>query len=280
MGHGLKDLARRLLGALGLEVHRKSVLPPDALDRQTLAAVLSHVASLGLRPATVIDVGAAEGTFTRVCRQVFPLASYVLVEPLDEFAAALAELQRSVPGMRICRAAAASQTGEVTFHVHSDLYGSSLLLEKEGGPVNGTPRTVPAVTLDKLMGTEGTNGPFLLKLDVQGAELEVLAGAPGTLAASEVVIIEVLLYQAFENGPQLADVVTFMKARGFVVYDICGFLYRPLDGALASMDIAFVKEGSAFRASSRFATVEQRDEMNRRFAAAHRAREANRRGSQ
>jgi FkbM family methyltransferase len=280
MGRGPKDLARRLLGAFGLEVHRKSVLPPEATDRQTLDAVLVHAASLGFSPATVVDVGAAEGTFTRVCRQVFPLASYVLVEPLHEFSAALAELQGSVPGMRICRAAAASQTGEATFHVHSDLYGSSLLLEKEGGPVNGTPRTVPAVTLDELMGAEGLNGPYLLKLDVQGAELEVLAGAPRTLAASEVVVMEVLLYRAFENGPQLADVVAFMKARRFVAYDIYGFLYRPLDCALASVDIVFVKEDSVFRASSRFATVEQREEMNRRFAAAHRAREANRRGSQ
>lgn len=275
MGHGLKDLARRLFGALGLEVHRKNVLPLDTLDRQTLAAVLSHVASLGLKPATVIDVGAAEGSFTRACKLIFPRASYVLIEPLQEFAAALAELRLSVPGVSVRQVAAASRAGEVTFHVHSDLYGSSLLLENEGGPVNGTPRTVPAVTLDELVGAEGASGPFLLKLDVQGAELDVLAGAPRTLAASELVVAEVSLYQAFENGPQLADVIAFMKARGFVAYDVYGFLYRPLDGALACVDIAFVKENSAFRASSTFATVEQRDEMNRRFAAAHGARAAN-----
>ncbi len=274
MGHGLKDLARRLLGALGLEVHRKSVLPPDTQDRQTLAVVLSHVASLGLRPATVIDVGAADGTFTRACRQIFPQASYVLIEPLQEFTAALAELRRAVSGVSVHQVAAASRAGEVTFHVHSDLYGSSLLLENEGGQVNGTPRTVAAVTLDELIATEGARGPFLLKLDVQGAELDVLDGAPRTLAASELVVAEVSLYQAFENGPQLADVVAFMKARGFVAYDIYGFLYRPLDGALACVDIAFVKENSAFRASSTFATAEQREEMNRRFAAAHGARAA------
>jgi hypothetical protein len=38
-----------------------------------------------------------------------------------------------------------------------------------------------------------------------------------------------------------------MKDRGFVVYDICGFVQRPLDGALAQVDLAFVKENGHFR---------------------------------
>ncbi len=272
----MKRFARRAFGALGLEVRRKSALPPEAPACRSLLAVLSHAASLGLAPATVIDVGAAEGTFTGMCRHVFPRASYLLVEPLEEFAAALDELRRSVPDVRVRRAAAASQAGEVTLHVHADLYGSSLLLEREDGRVNGTPRTVPAVTLDELVGTDGARVPFLLKLDVQGAELEVLGGASATLAASEFVIMEVQLYRAFEGGSQLADVVGFMKARGFAAYDICGFLYRPLDGALAAMDVAFVREDGVFRASGAFATKAQREELDRRFAAAHRAREQNR----
>ena len=273
---GLKAVARWVLGALGLEVRRRSELPPEAPDRRSMHTVLAHAASLGLAPATVVDVGAAEGTFTRTCRQVFPQATYLLVEPLAEFAAALGALQRSAPGMRVRHAAAAVRSGEATLHVHADLYGSSLLLEREGGEVNGTPRTVPAVTVDEIVAAERAAPPFLLKLDVQGAELDVLGGAPRTLAGADLVIVEVLLYQAFEGGPQLADVVAFMRSNGFAAYDLCGFLYRPLDGALAAMDVAFVKENGALRASPIFATAAQREEMNRRFAAAHQAREASR----
>jgi FkbM family methyltransferase len=270
----LKNAARRLLGALGLEVRRRSVLPPDADERRTRLAVLSHAASLGFAPTTVIDVGAAEGTFTRECRQVFPLASYVLVEPLQEFAEPLARLGRSASGIRVHAAAAAGRPGRVRIHVHPDLDGSSLLLEAEGGTVNGTPRSVEAITLDGLLETDGLAGPILLKLDVQGAELEVLAGAPRTLSATEFVLAEVSFYQAFENGPQLADIVTYMKARGFAAYDVCGFLYRPLDGALAQADVAFVREDGLFRRSRAFATPAQRKALDRRFAAAHRARAA------
>ncbi len=271
MGKPLRSTARRFFGALGLEVHRKSVLPPVNDDRRTLRGVLSHAASLGFAPATVIDVGAAEGSFTKECLHVFPQASYVLVEPLQEFAPALARLQASMPGMTVRHAAAASRAGSVTLHVHSDLDGSSLLLEAEGGAVNGTPRAVEAITLDGLVAAYGLAGPFLLKLDVQGAELDVLEGASRTLSASDLVLAEVSFYQAFENGPQFADVVNYMKARDFVAYDLCGFLYRPLDGALAQADAAFVKEGGIFRRSRAFATAGQRAELDRRFAAAHAA---------
>lgn len=271
MGTGMRRLARRLFGALGLEVRRKSVLPREARGARTLRDVLDYAASIGFAPATVIDVGAAVGAFTRTCRQVYPAASYVLVEPLEEFDAALAALEGSAPGVRVHRAAAASHPGTVTFHVHRDLFGSSLLLEAEGGGVDGTPRTVKAVTLDSLADADGLTGPFLLKLDVQGAELEVLAGAQRTLAASELVVAEVSFYRAFEDGPQLEDVVRFMKERGFAAHDIFGFLYRPLDGALAQADVVFVKENGLFRRSRAFATPAQRAELDRRFAASRAA---------
>jgi len=45
---------------------------------------------------------------------------------------------------------------------------------------------------------------------------------------------------------------------GFVAYDIFGFLYRPLDNALAQTDMIFVRENGPFRATHIFATPEQR----------------------
>jgi hypothetical protein len=72
------------------------------------------------------------------------------------------------------------------------------------------------------------------------------------------VLLEVSLFQFFRGGPQLHDIVAAMKARGFVAYDICGQGYRPLDGALAQVDMVFVKEEGMLRRSHAFATAEQR----------------------
>jgi hypothetical protein len=80
----LKQAARWLFDALGVEMRRKSALPTDVADRQTLQAVLTHAASIGFSPVTVIHAGAAEGTVTRARHRVFPSATYVLVESLVE----------------------------------------------------------------------------------------------------------------------------------------------------------------------------------------------------
>lgn len=69
------------------------------------------------------------------------------------------------------------------------------------------------------------------------------------------------LFQCVEDGPQFFDIVAFLKQKGFAVYDIVGHNYRPIDHALAEVDIVFVKEKGMFRASHLFASPEQRKEQ-------------------
>jgi hypothetical protein len=112
-------------------------------------------------------------------------------------------------------------------------------------------------------------GPYLIKVDVQGAELQVLAGAQRTLQEAEAVILEVTLFGTMIGGPQVYDVVSQMKECGFVVYDICGFEYRPLDGALSQIDAVFVREGGRLRASHAYSTPEGRTEQFAKTQALH-----------
>jgi hypothetical protein len=94
--------------------------------------------------------------------------------------------------------------------------------------------------------------PDLIKLDLQGAELDALEGAPESLKRAKAVLLEVSMID-FEKGmPVIGDVVAFMKAKGHVVYDILGLWHRPLDGALAQGDLLFVPETSALRADRRY----------------------------
>jgi Methyltransferase FkbM domain len=98
------------------------------------------------------------------------------------------------------------------------------------------------VTVDEVCAEKNLNGPYLIKVDVQGAELQVLAGATRTLREAEAVILEVTLFGTIISGPQFSDVVAFMKQCRFVAYDFCGFLYRPFDKALSQVDLVFVRE--------------------------------------
>ena len=119
-------------------------------------------------------------------------------------------------------------------------------------------RSVPAISLDQLATRLSLMGPFLLKVDVQGAELSVLAGADQILAQAEYVLLEVSFFRFFAGGPVMGEVIEYMRARGFVPYDVLGFQYRPWDGALAQVDLAFTREQGPLRAVQLYATADQR----------------------
>jgi FkbM family methyltransferase len=240
----------RLLAPLGLTLQRT-----PGPGRATVERALGRLPELGVDPRTVIDVGAAYGDWSEVAGRLFPNAQLLLVEPLAEFAPFLKERKRRLPRATVIAAAAGRSAGTATLHVHPDLVGTSLRVEPELG---ATGREVPVVTIDDLIEREGADGPFVLKLDVQGGELDALAGASSTLPRTELVQLETLLFPFYEGAPGLAEVVSFMHDAGFVVYDVVDLGYRPLDGALSQVDLLFVPEASALRRHREYATAEQR----------------------
>jgi FkbM family methyltransferase len=264
MNAALKRGVNHVLDLMGLELRRKPKSSPSNA-RPTFAVALEQLSRLGFRPRTVIDVGVAFET--RELYRAFPDAKFLLIEPLTEFEPFLKKICSEFEAQYVL-AAAGEAPGTAMLNVHTDqLDSSSLLAEVEGTSVDGIKRQVQIVTIDDLCLERGLVGPYLLKADVQGAELKVLAGASRTLHETEVVVLEVTLLGTMFGGPQLFDAVAYMKERGFVVYDIWGFLYRPLDGALAQVDIAFVREDGCFRQSHAFATTEQRSAMKWAFPA-------------
>jgi FkbM family methyltransferase len=253
----IKHFAVRLFNALGLDIRR---IRPATPARDSMAGGLAQLARLGFQPRTVIDAGVANAT--PELYSTFPSASILLIEPLAEFEPFLQKICSTYNAQYVL-AAAGSAPGSATFHVHADKFSSSLLTEVEGPGVDGAPRTVPVVTVDQLCAEKKLSGPYLIKLDVQGAELQVLAGAARTLQQTEAVILEVSLFGTMIGGPQFFDIVSYMKGAGFVAYDIFAVNYRPLDGALAQVDMIFVREDGFFRQSHAFATPEQREAQNR-----------------
>lgn len=264
----MKRLLQRFFRQFGLEIRRRNGKARTHLgpDRDSLDGVLRQISEAGFIPATVIDVGAAMGMFTRTCHSVFPNATYLLVEPLQEYLPLLTQVSRDIPQARFELAAATTNGGSATLNVHPDILGSSLYREaEEGSDVNGAPRQVHAIRLDHWVKEQGGMSPYLIKIDVQGAELDVLEGGQVILADTDVVILEVSLFRFFQQGPVFHDVLEYMKARGFVPYDFLGPQYRPIDDALSQIDIVFVKEDGRLRQIHSYATPEQRKRQNQRF---------------
>jgi FkbM family methyltransferase len=245
---------KRLLARSGVEVRRTRSPGP----RRTLAEVLAHAVARGFAPATVIDVGVAHGTPDLYA--AFPDARLLLVEPLAEYRAVLDDL-RARRGAEVALAAAGPAAGTATLTVHRALACSSLVGERAGDDAATAQREVPVVRLDALCRERALPGPYAIKVDVEGAELDVLGGATGILDEAELVLLETSLFRFNGANPQLADVACAMRDLGFAVYDVYGGHLRPLDGALAQLDVAFVREDGPFRRSHAYATPAQADAL-------------------
>jgi FkbM family methyltransferase len=137
-----------------------------------------------LRPGgCFIDVGANIGFFSLLAATLAgPDGQVIAVEPVPanaDLIKANATLNR-FNNVTVVRAAAgaANRTGDLILARH---HGGAALASAPTPPDARGRLSVPVVTLDGLVSHLGLPPPTMVKIDVEGAELEVLAGMPGTL---------------------------------------------------------------------------------------------------
>jgi FkbM family methyltransferase len=249
----IKNAIRRLVNRFGYDI--RPLVQESRKIRTTIGESFSLMRKLGFQPKTVVDVGVASGTMELY--RAFPDSYFLLIEPLKEFESDLISISKQYRGSYIL-AAAGSSSGEVTFNLHKNhLDGSSLYKENMGTEADGYEITVPMIRIDDIIKDKQLIGPYLIKVDVQGAELDALEGAQQALLEAEVVVLEVSLFEFMKGAPQFFDVVSYMKNRGFAAYDIILGWNRPLDNALGQIDIVFVKDKGMFRQDHSYSTIEQ-----------------------
>jgi FkbM family methyltransferase len=202
--------------------------------------VLLRAQKRGFSPQLIFDIGASNGQWTRDCRRYFADARYVLADPLESNRAALEQLARDEAGIHIWPGVAGAEVGRIELFHHGD---QSSVLASQDFP--GVRRTVDVTTVDHLFEAQACPAPVLLKADVQGYELEVLKGASRCLESTEMLILELSFRQIYADSPFADEIIAYVGARGFRIYEICSYLQRPTDRDLVQSDFVFVHETSA-----------------------------------
>lgn len=224
----------RLLRPLGAKVVSSSA---DASSAPfDMRSAVRRIAGHGLPIRSVIDIGASDGSWSLDAMKIFPDASFLAVEPLQERRAALERLQRRHGNFSYELCAAGEADGaRAALSVSDDLDGSTV------GGRDGRPRSVPVMTVDTLAEQHGLQGPFLLKFDTHGYELPILAGARATLARTSVIVMEAYNFKVSDHALRFPEMCLHLEQRGFRCSDVAGLLLRGRDRCLWQMDLVFTR---------------------------------------
>ena len=212
--------------------------------RSFAAARDELIASRGVD--VVLDVGANAGQYGELLRERGYRGRLVSLEPVAEAFAELEGRARADGNWTAVRVAASDADGELTLNVTGDSRSSSVLERNEqfAGVPGWEPkesRTVAARRLDGLV-------PELLrreeraylKLDVQGYERTVLAGAGAGLDRFEAIELELSVSPLYEGQPALAEMLPLLAERGFRPVSLEPILLDG-DGMLMELDGLFAR---------------------------------------
>jgi FkbM family methyltransferase len=202
---------------------------------------LHAVAGLGLAPDVIVDIGADSGGWTQMALSAFPAARIVMIEARPECEPQLARVRAAAPARVGYELALLGDhcAPEIPFFVAGT--GSSLYVENTSFPQRRI--TLPMTTLDAVMAKHAPSGEVFLKLDVQGAELDIIKGAPRTLERTSLILLEASLVEYNQGAPRLAETVAFMRERDYLLFDIWDL--RRIGPVLAQVDLVFARRGSA-----------------------------------
>jgi FkbM family methyltransferase len=204
----------------------------------------------GFAPKHILDVGANRGLWTREAMKFFPEAQYTLVEPQDQLKAYVQDLLDSGSKIRWINAGASDHSGSMAFTVSNRDDSSTFALTEEQARAGGfEQRTVPVLSLNEIAASAGQDSPDMVKIDAEGLDLRVLAGASNLLGKTEIFLVEaVVCAGGYENTA--AEVVKFMDEAGYRLVDITDLNRSPKHGVLWVCELAFLRKGSTLLAAA------------------------------
>ncbi|MEZ5892056.1 MAG: FkbM family methyltransferase [Parvularculaceae bacterium] len=212
------------------------------------ASVLTHdgalarIAQKQLEIATIIDVGAAKGAWTEKAWRHWPQANAHLLEAKESWRPDIENLRKKHGRVSYKIAGAARTPGKIYFPKDVDEYGGAVFKESSE---RANLEEIDATSIDHEVAQFGLKGPYAIKLDTHGTEVDILDGATRALEETAFLCIETYSMIGQKRFPEL---IADLQGRGFRCADVAEPLFRPRDKLLWQIDFYFLRaDHPAFR---------------------------------
>jgi FkbM family methyltransferase len=182
----------------------------------------------------VLDIGAYEGNWTKMFKQLYPFSKILMIEANSDKEKILKKI-----GSYNIAVLGAENNKKVNYYKGENYAetGNSVYLENSEIKFKSEEREIQ--TLTSLL---GPNDSFdLIKMDVQGSELDIIKGGLNIIKNTKFLLIELQNFNYNSGAPRIEVVVSFLKDLDFEFIDVFDLLYS-YDGRLIALDGFFINK--------------------------------------
>lgn len=169
----------------------------------------------------IVDIGAADGYVSSLFAQEFPSTPIISFEPIKESYKKLCEVAKNYKSINPVNKALGIERNRMSINVANRITASSLFKLNPQEDDNFITQNISLVRKEEIVIStldheiENDKGINIIKLDVQGSELNVLKGSVNVLKNTYFIVIEVCNHDYYENGAKYYQVDAFLRQKNF-----------------------------------------------------------------
>jgi len=245
-----RDLSRRLKHHVWRLLHSAGYNVASIAKQQAEATRLARerwrwLETLGI--GTLVDIGANTGQFARQFLGVRPGCLVYSFEPLRDCFDELQRFAADTAGLTAFNVALGDSDGKAEFF-RSEFSPSWSLLQMGESHKELFPHTrkvssdsVAVARLDNYCDHIAVRGGLLIKIDVQGAEAQVLKGGRRLLQSADAVLVEVGYLPPYDGQATIQEISELLDESGLVFMGTVDEYLRPADSLPMYGDALFVR---------------------------------------